>query len=238
MKFTNFLAKNQRLELEDVLLRHHKSWIKKNEAFYKEKAVNSAYLTHKDSCSAKDRSVLFQLIASKKIYLIANEIIKNTPVRFLNTQVFFDPFNPQKKNYWHRDIQYTNLSLEAQKQQIEKRPNSVLHFRFAMRDEYGIELIPGSHCRWDTEEEERIRLEQLTSNSCDPLPGSRKIELNRGDLLVFSANMIHRGQYGKDRLSLDILYCENDPDILQYRDLDCLPDRNELFQVDYPGLFE
>lgn len=39
----------------------------------------------------------------------------------------------------------------------------------------------------------------------------KQIALEVGDVLLFSANMIHRGLYAKNRLTLDLLYCERSP---------------------------
>ncbi len=44
----------------------------------------------------------------------------------------------------------------------------------------------------------------------------------RRDLLVFSADMIHRGLYGLDRLALDILIFDSAADYVDYVDDDCL----------------
>ena len=42
----------------------------------------------------------------------------------------------------------------------------------------------------------------------DDLTAGKVIKLNAGDLLLFSANMIHRGLYGKNRLALDIIFAK------------------------------
>ena len=49
----------------------------------------------------------------------------------------------------------------------------------------------------------------------EPATG-KVIKLNAGDLLLFSANMIHRGLYGKNRLALDIIFCENAPQLTAF----------------------
>ena len=61
--------------------------------------------------------------------------------------------------------------------------------------------------------------------------------LRRGDLLGFSANMIHRGIYGDDRLALDILLCENDPDILKYANLEGPPHEVVRAGLEWPEVF-
>ena len=50
----NFLNNTTIRELEEILLRIHKKWCEENIDFYREKAVNSAYLTRKETCSDED----------------------------------------------------------------------------------------------------------------------------------------------------------------------------------------
>lgn len=75
-----------------------------------------------------------------------------------------------------------------------------MHFRVPLVDERGIELMPRTHFRWDTDLEYATRTAADGRNVFDDLPDSKAIPLNRGDLLVFNANMIHRGLYGGNRL--------------------------------------
>ena len=64
------------------------------------------------------------------------------------------------------------------------------------------------------------------------------MSLKRGDLLVFSGKMIHRGIYGKNRLALDILLFSADPEIARHIDPDCLPDADIALQLDDSSLFD
>lgn len=139
---------------------------------------------------------------------------------FMNTQLFFNPHNAAQPNYWHRDPQY-HLSLPQQKAALSGP--EVLHFRVPVRDEPGIELIPGTHRRWDCEDELAVRLEQEGRRNCEALESGEVLPLQAGDLLVFSANMLHRGIYGENRLALDILFCEPDPALMQHVEAGCLP---------------
>lgn len=232
-----FLSDETVQELEEILLRHHENWCEKNLGFYREKAINSAYLTRKESCADKDRDYLFKLVSSNKVYKELSSIFTNEEPCFLNTQLFFDPFNNSQKNYWHRDIQYTGLPLPEQKKSIKEDSNNVIHFRFAIRDENGVELVPGTNKKWDSSLEYDTRLGQNGREPSDDLPDGKPISLNKGDLLIFSANMIHRGLYGKDRLSLDVLYCKPDPEILCYADLNCYPEKEKLNSLDNESIF-
>ena len=234
----NFLEDHTLEKLESTLTHFHKEWCQKNKDFYQSHAVNSAYITHHKTMSPKDRLFLFQLLSSQKIQTELDKIFQKKDACFLNTQLFFNPLNKAQKNYWHRDIQYSDLPIKAQKYAIEKHPNNVVHFRIALKDEPGIELIPDTHKRWDTDLEYDIRHKQNGKDVFNPLPNGRSIPLSKGDLLIFSANMIHRGLYGKDRLAFDIIYCAPDPDILKYVDTDCCPNESELLQLENRALFK
>ena len=64
-----------------------------------------------------------------------------------------------------------------------------------------------------------------------------RLALAKGDLLVFSANIIHRGIYGKNRLALDILFCESSPELIKHIDSDCLPDDNLINNIERSDVF-
>jgi ectoine hydroxylase-related dioxygenase (phytanoyl-CoA dioxygenase family) len=179
--------------LEDVILRFHEKWRGDNVSHYRAGAVNSAYLTGTKYLEDEDRMVLFKFITTSMVLDILQEIIPDSPA-FMNTQLFFNPFNLEQKNYWHRDIQYNDYSVEYQKKAIKQF--NVVHFRIPLRSEPGLEVIPGSHNRWDTDEEYHTRMQKNGRKNSDELKSSCRLQPGVGDLLVFSANMIHRGIYG------------------------------------------
>lgn len=230
----SFFSETQLSSVEPVLRRFHEQWLSENSAFYETGAINSAYITHEKSLSREERNALFSFIADKKIMQVATAIIPGGPA-FMNTQLFFDPAKPEQKNYWHRDIQYVPHSLEEQERRFNK--STVLHFRIPFADERGIDLIPGTHRRWDTERELETRLSQNGRIPSDDLPNSQAIPLKRGDLLVFNANMIHRGLYGGDRFAFDIIFCDADPELLRFVDPVSLPDRQETTALSRPDVF-
>jgi len=233
-KYGYFHKKNcfKRSELEpirDIVQRFHVGWLARNRKLYEESGViNSAYLTELSYMSATDRALMFEFIESPKILeLLRPHLLQG--VAFMNTQLFFAPFDPHKKNYWHRDIQYTDMPVSEQK--AELAAVNVFHCRIPLFDEPGLELVPGTHKRWDTDEEFDVRMQTNGRNSYDDLPGTDKIELKAGDLLMFSANMVHRGLYAPNRLALDIIYCDPLPRLLKYAKKECLPNQQELAQL-------
>lgn len=229
-----FLNVKQKSRLLCVVERFHERWLSENEAFYLTRAVNSAYLTQPDYLSDEDRNTLFQMIGSNELKRVASEVFSAAPI-FMNTQLFFNPNNLNQQNYWHRDPQY-HLTVEQQKAAL--LGPDVVHFRIALKDELGIELIPGSHKNWDTKEQLDVRLATNGKAVSDDIKEGVRLPLNAGDLLVFSANMIHRGLYGLDRLALDILLCENEPTLQTFINQDGYPDSATRTLLSWPEVFE
>src|SRR6185436_19565396 len=148
---------------------------------------------------------------------------------FLNTQLFFDPRDPARANYWHRDPQF-HLSLDEQKAALHD--TAVVHFRLPLKPERGLQIVPGTHRRWDTDEEFDVRMERNGRKNSDALSTGQTVELAPGDLLVFSANLIHRGLYGRDRLAFDMIFFEANAEPARFAERAALPNADVLAAVD------
>ncbi|MTG98694.1 MULTISPECIES: phytanoyl-CoA dioxygenase family protein [Myroides] len=223
-----FFSEGELAIIEPILINFHEKWLKDYQDVYKSHLINSHSLTGSSSISTAERMQLFKFIASERLLAIVENLFP-AKAKFLNTQLFFDPYNKEQKNYWHRDIQYTGLSIEEQQEKI--KTENVIHFRIPLTEESGIELIPGSHHQWDLPIEEDTRLSQHGRQPSDALERGQIISLNRGDLLIFSANSIHRGLYGNNRFSLDIIYCDDIPAFKVFIDERNQPTDEELSQL-------
>ncbi len=222
-------------DVQAVLQEFHDAWLRGNYQSYQSGAVNSSYLTGPAYLDASQRRILFQFIAGRRLMKLVSSVIPVDPA-FLNTQLFFNPQDSRQCNYWHRDIQYSGVDIVEQKRALIH--SNVVHFRIPLQREYGLELVPGSHRAWDTEEEFAVRMELQNRQRHENLSSGRAIPLEPGDLLVFSANMIHRGLYGLDRFALDILFCDSDPKLLKYAHADCLPDAATLRSLENGVAFD
>jgi ectoine hydroxylase-related dioxygenase (phytanoyl-CoA dioxygenase family) len=229
----NYFSASEIISLRKVILKFHQLWKEDNTKFYQEEAFNSSLITGSEYLAFDDRVKLFNFISSKKIMHVVESVIPVKPA-FMNTQLFFNPVNPEQKDFWHRDCQYDH-EVEEQKKAIHD--TQVVHLRVPLFDELGMELVPGTHKRWDNEEEYNVRQEEKGRVSSENLSTGKEVELAAGDLLVFSADMIHRGLYGLDRLALDILVFDTAADFTDYVDDDCLPDTSMLNKIDDPRLF-
>jgi len=230
----NFYSQGQLQSLLVILQAFHQKWVVDNSDVYHRRAINSADITHAKTLDNAQRRELFAFIGSHKLTDILLQILPEAPA-FMNSQLFFDPFNGEQKNYWHRDIQFNPLSIEQQQAML--RSSNVIHFRIALKPERGLELVPGTHLRWDTAEEYAVRTGAAGHSYCDDLVEGKKIPLQPGDLLIFSANMIHRGLYGMDRFAFDCIFCDADPQLVAFANSDCLPDVTQLGAIENPLAF-
>lgn len=229
----NYFTTIEIVTLREIVLTFHEAWKADNETFYNEEAFNSSLITGKHYLQCEDRIKLFNFISSEKMMDVINTVIPHAPA-FMNTQLFFNPQNHQQENFWHRDCQYDH-DIAGQQKAIQD--TQVVHFRVPLFDEPGMELVPGSHKRWDTQEELDVRLARKRKFSSDDLSTGLQIPLNAGDLLVFSADMIHRGLYGLSRLAFDTLIFDSSGDFVDYVDDDCLPNSAMLKEINDPTLF-
>ncbi len=229
----NYFTNDEISALRKVILTFHEKWKKDNETFYREEAFNSSLITGSQYLTLEERIELFNFLSAEKMMKIIDALIPVDPA-FMNTQLFFNPVNPKQKDFWHRDCQYDH-DIEGQKLAIQE--TQVLHLRVPLFDELGMELVPETHKRWDNEEEYNVRQEEKGRTSDEALSTGRKIKLSAGDLLVFSADMIHRGLYGLDRLALDVLVFDPSGDFVDYIDDDCLPERSMLNKIENPRIY-
>ncbi|MEP1448315.1 MAG: phytanoyl-CoA dioxygenase family protein [Paraglaciecola sp.] len=211
VKLDGFFEPSELVAIKHVVEQFHQLWCADNQEFYSTRAINSSGLTSGQYLTNKQRLLLFQLVCHRQLLSAVKQVIPQ-PL-FVGTQLFFDPVNPKQPNYWHRDSQY-DLSIEDQKLALEGP--EPLHVRIPLTADPGIEVIPGSHKAWDSNEELQVRLELNGHNNSEDLPNGLEIPLQLGDTLIFSANMIHRGLYGNNRLVLDLLYCQRDTQLTKF----------------------
>lgn len=230
-----FFHEEDLTEIHTVVAGAHENWVKLNEQALKQGSVNSAFLTNPQFCRSElERERIFHFIQKAPIVDLGSALLDGQPY-FMNTQLFFNPMTHEKKPYWHRDVQYSGLSKERQMELISEE--QVLHFRIPFFEDPGLEIIPGSHMRWDTNEEEWVRLELEGRRNNEPLPGSIKIPHSPTDLLVFSAHLIHKGVYGGNRLSFDILFADFQQNRESVKETDHFPSPEMLAKMENGRIF-
>ncbi|HYD63082.1 MAG TPA: phytanoyl-CoA dioxygenase family protein [Noviherbaspirillum sp.] len=207
-------------------------WMTANHAHYvAERLVNMHSLTDVRYFSdAGQRIRFFELVASERLTSLVDGMFGGG-IYFHNTQLFFNPHENSRLPYWHRDLQYSPIEDEAQAR--EQRNMLSLHVRIPLLPERGLEVIPGTHRRWDSELEADVRRERNGRANSDALPGAKLISAEPGDVIIFDAQMIHRGNYAlnPERKALDLCVGRAHPIILRYLDASVLPADDHLDRI-------
>ncbi len=105
---------------------------------------------------------------------------------------------------WHRDCQFGRPNPELERELFEA--TAAVHIRVAFEDDDRLEIVPGSHTRWDSPEELCIR--RGADRATAHMPHATRIQLRAGDGCLFHAWSIHRATYRRApiRRTLDALY--------------------------------
>jgi hypothetical protein len=100
---------------------------------------------------------------------------------------------------WHRDVLHlTAADFHEQDHSAAvdyARRTRKLRWTTALVDEANLRLVPGSHRRWGSDEENEAMDKQLTAD----LPGQKLIELRAGETVFYDERIIHRASTRKDR---------------------------------------
>ncbi|CAN5708195.1 hypothetical protein BH09MYX1_BH09MYX1_01980 [soil metagenome] len=121
-----------------------------------------------------------------------------------NTDYYHEQTKHDWDGDWHRDSQFGQPDPELERRRI--LGTTSVHVRVALEDDDRLEIVPGSHRRWDTPEELQIRKGSKRTSSA--MPGAKRMTLEAGDACIFHAWSIHRATYRRTplRRTLDSLY--------------------------------
>lgn len=236
----DFLSTKELLRLNELVDEIHEQWLSKNqEAFENNRLINMHSLTDADyfEDASDKRVMLFKAIAPTKLVELLDELFE-AEIHFHNTQLFFNPFDKEQQPYWHRDLQFSDIPDEEQK--AKQHEMLSLHVRIPLVKEMGLGVVPGTHSRWDTELEHQVRLELNGHKNSEDLPDAILVDLQPGDVMIFNAQMIHRGHYteNESRKALDL--CVGTPHELVNGSLDprVLPTEDELEKLEHDVWYE
>ncbi|WP_420476221.1 phytanoyl-CoA dioxygenase family protein [Noviherbaspirillum sp. ST9] len=234
-----WLAPEVIVALAQEVDRIHAQWMHENRSRYEEeRLVNMHSLTAGRYFRGEtERIRFFDLVVSDGVTALVDGMF-GAGIYFHNTQLFFNPWQNRRSPYWHRDMQYSPVDDIAQAN--EQARMLCLHVRIPLVPEQGIEVIPGTHRRWDTAEERDVRLERHGRKNSEDLPDGILIALEPGDVMVFDAQMIHRGNYARnpERRALDLCVGRPHPFTLRYLDESVLPTEGELANIRNKAWFE
>ena len=135
---------------------------------------------------------------SKAIEIWTQEITLGTSQKLMGSpnvapiymQLMCSPVSDHGPGKWHRDIHPEDTApLEALQNDVEENGPRQVQWNIPLYDDDVLWIIPGSHSRPNTEEENR----HLAANPRLPLPGGVPVELKAGDAVVYNNYLLHWG---------------------------------------------
>lgn len=228
--FRDFFSDMEISRIDSHVDRIYRQWVRENKSeIFDKKLVNMHSLTSPEYFQGlqDERIKFFEVITPEKLTKKVEEIF-GQGIYFHNTQLFFNPSNGRRLPYWHRDLQYSPVEESVQSAELNNMLS--LHVRIPLAPEKGVELVNGSHKRWDTELERNVRLELNGHSNNESLPNTTLTNLLPGDVLIFNAQMIHRGNYELNpvRKALDLCIGTYHPLTSCFFDARVLPTREEI----------
>lgn len=181
------------------------------------------HLNHRgyfDDAQTAELTLLMDAVADDKVIGTMRAIFNEEPL-FRCTSYFFNPLEGGKDGNWHRDSQFGTPDDAAEQAVLAKAAeegNSV-QMQIALVPSEDIEVVPGSHLRWDTPEEYAIRkADGGANNRSNAMPGAMRVALAPGDAVLFNPMAIHRGRYHANRLrrTLMLTYTKSSEPYVDY----------------------
>ena len=159
---------------------------------------------------ADGRRALLEAVAAPKMLAASSAVLGQAPL-FRATSLFMNPLKNSRAGNWHRDSQFhwPDEGEERRMLSTNSRLQSALQLQVALAPSSDVEVVPGSHLRWDTPEEYAIRrADGGKNNRADGMPGAVRLSLEPGDALAFNPCALHRGRYhtNKRRRTLMVTY--------------------------------
>ena len=148
------------------------------------------------------RCELLSAIADRKVLSIGQSILGEA-VLFRCTSLFMNPQEESLDGNWHRDSQF-HCPDEADEREMIGRGGAggtSIQLQIALVPSDDVEVVPGSHLRWDTPDEYAIRrADGGIHNRSNRMPGALRVALQSGDAVAFNPCGLHRGRYHVDRM--------------------------------------
>lgn len=157
-----------------------------------------------------DFKLLMQTVADPEVLRVASMCIPDSvggPL-FRSTTLFFNPEGTaanSREGNWHRDSQFVIPDEKDEKRflkgQVERGHftfSAGIQMQIALVENDDVQLVPGSHSRWDTAEEYRVRCADGGKHNTEDMPRSLRAALQPGDACLFNAWGFHRGRYHVD----------------------------------------
>jgi ectoine hydroxylase-related dioxygenase (phytanoyl-CoA dioxygenase family) len=150
---------------------------------------------------------VLELAAHPKLIDLARTLLDEEPM-FRCTSYFMNPMETSLDGDWHRDSQYVASDEEAERRLVlgGGETGGGVQIQVALVPSDDVEIVAGSHLRYDTPAEYAIRrADDGKNNRSNAMPGATRVALAAGDAAAFNSMAVHRGRYHKDKLRRTVM---------------------------------
>lgn len=150
------------------------------------------------------RVAMLETVADPGVLALCETILGDRP-SFRSTSLFMNPEATSTNGDWHRDAPLRDVPLAPTPTAEEEgmieanvggggESGGCVQLQIALIPSDDVELVSGSHLRWDTAEEWHVRLGDGKAHArSDHMPGACRIALQPGDGVAFNPFGLHRG---------------------------------------------
>jgi ectoine hydroxylase-related dioxygenase (phytanoyl-CoA dioxygenase family) len=173
------------------------------------RATVMRHLNHPDyfAAGAPGLSDVLELAAHPKLLELAHTLLGEEPM-FRCTSYFMNPLENSLDGEWHRDSQYETSDEASEKELVLSGGDTGagVQLQVALVPSDDVEIVAGSHLRWDTPQELAIRrADGFRNNRSSAMPGATRVGLDAGDAAAFNSLGVHRGRYHTDKLRRTVM---------------------------------
>lgn len=166
-------------------------------------AVSMRHLNHPGYFAHAPESLNFFMdaVADDAVIETCRTILDEPPL-FRCTSLFMNPTKNSQDGNWHRDSQFLYPDESEEKNLFAGAHSNGggIQMQIALVPSDDSEIVPGSHRRWDTAAEYKIRkAAKGANNRSNDMPGALRLALQPGDAFAFNAFGLHRGRYHADK---------------------------------------
>ena len=137
-----------------------------------------------------ETALAVELWLSEPIMGVSREVLSGTEAVPMHMMMMCNPRTDHGPAKWHRDIGQLEVApLWLLQEELAETGPRYLQWNLPLYDDDVLWVVPGSHRRLNTPEEDR----QLAEDPRSPLPGGMRVELKAGDGLIYYHSMLHWG---------------------------------------------
>jgi ectoine hydroxylase-related dioxygenase (phytanoyl-CoA dioxygenase family) len=167
------------------------------------------HLNHPDyfAAGAPGLGDILELAAHPRLLDLARILLGEEPM-FRCTSYFMNPLEKSLDGEWHRDSQYVTSDEAVERELVlgGGDTGAGVQLQVALVPSDDVEIVAGSHLRYDTPEEYEIRRANgWRNNRSNQMPGATRVSLGAGDAAAFNSLAVHRGRYHADKLRRTVM---------------------------------